>query len=94
MGICDQLLCREAEWHFYPEKSLQEYLNKVSTNLGLLKATRQIANLKNLSVLSFPRSEFVANVGRNNYSRKQKLNYTFLLYTKIARFHLLFETYF
>lgn len=79
---------------FILRNHFKSILNKVSTNLGLLKATRQIANLKNLSVLSFPRSEFVANVGRNNYSRKQKLNYTFLLYTKIARFHLLFETYF
>lgn len=55
-------------------------LNKVSKNFGLLNATRQTANLQNLteySVFPMPVAEFISNLGHNNYSRKQKLNYTF-----------------
>lgn len=82
--IWDQLLPREAEWHFNLRNHLKSILNQVSKNFGLLKPARLPANLQNLTeyrVFPIPVVEFVSNVGHNNYSRKQKLKYTFSLYT-------------
>lgn len=61
---------------FILRSNFKSILNKLSTNFGLFNATRQAANLENLTkypVFPLPVAEFVSNLGHNNRSRKQKL---------------------